>query len=45
MENGYGKIVGRIKDTILRGGENIEPGEIEIVLMTHPDIVNVQVRK
>ncbi|XKL65481.1 hypothetical protein PGB90_008901 [Kerria lacca] len=43
MENGYGKIVGRIKDTILRGGENIEPGEIEIVLMTHPDIVNVQV--
>lgn len=42
-EDGYGQVIGRIKDTIIRGGENIEPGEIEIQLTTHPDIVHVQV--
>lgn len=42
-EDGYGQVIGRIKDTIIRGGENIEPGEIEIQLTTHPDIIHVQV--
>ena len=44
MADGYGKVVGRIKDTIIRGGENIEPSEIENVLAYHPEIVDVQVR-
>jgi fatty-acyl-CoA synthase len=37
------KIVGRIKDMIIRGGENVYPREIEEFLYTHPDIVDVQV--
>lgn len=37
-EEGYLKIVGRIKDMIIRGGENIYPAEIEAVLHTHPDV-------
>lgn len=37
-EDGYLKIVGRIKDMIIRGGENIYPAEIEAVLHTHPDV-------
>ena len=41
--DGYVKIVGRIKDTIIRGGENIAPREVEEFLYTHPDIVDVQV--
>ncbi|XP_046962672.1 medium-chain acyl-CoA ligase ACSF2, mitochondrial [Vanessa cardui] len=41
--NGYGKIVGRFKDIIIRGGENIAPKEIEDQLITHPDIVDCQV--
>ncbi|MGQ0632842.1 MAG: AMP-binding protein [Sporichthyaceae bacterium] len=40
---GYVKIVGRIKDTVIRGGENIAPREVEEFLYTHPDIVDVQV--
>jgi fatty-acyl-CoA synthase len=40
---GYVKIVGRIKDMIIRGGENIYPREIEEFLYTHPDISDVQV--
>lgn len=44
MENGYGQILGRIKETIIRGGENIEPAEVEEVLTKHPDVINVQVR-
>ncbi len=40
---GYVKIVGRIKDMIIRGGENIYPREIEEFLHTHPDISDVQV--
>jgi fatty-acyl-CoA synthase len=42
-EEGYIKIVGRIKDMIIRGGENIYPREIEEFLHTHPQIQNVQV--
>ncbi|XP_029195189.2 medium-chain acyl-CoA ligase ACSF2, mitochondrial-like isoform X2 [Acropora millepora] len=42
-ENGYIKIVGRIKDLIIRGGENIYPTEIEQFLYKHPKIQDVQV--
>ena len=42
-ENGYCKITGRIKDMIIRGGENIYPREIEEFLYTHPRIRDVQV--
>jgi fatty-acyl-CoA synthase len=41
--DGYVKIVGRIKDMVIRGGENIYPREIEEFLMGHPDIVEAQV--
>jgi len=41
--DGYVRIVGRIKDTIIRGGENIAPREVEEFLYTHPQIVDVQV--
>lgn len=40
---GYCKIVGRIKDVVIRGGENLFPKEIEDFLHTHPAIANVQV--
>jgi fatty-acyl-CoA synthase len=40
---GYVKIVGRIKDTIIRGGENIAPLEIEDFLMSHEAVANAQV--
>ena len=40
---GYVNVVGRIKDMIIRGGENVYPREIEEFLYTHPDIVDVQV--
>ncbi len=42
-ENGYLQIVGRIKDMIIRGGENIYPRELEEFLHGHPDILDVQV--
>jgi fatty-acyl-CoA synthase len=42
-EDGYVNIVGRIKDMVIRGGENIYPREIEEFLYSHPDIVDVQV--
>ncbi|KZZ83273.1 AMP-binding protein [Bacillus sp. SJS] len=42
-EEGYVKITGRLKDMIIRGGENIYPREIEEFLYRHPDIVDVQV--
>jgi fatty-acyl-CoA synthase len=42
-ENGYLKITGRLKDMIIRGGENIYPREIEEYLYTHPDVKDVQV--
>lgn len=41
--DGYGRIVGRIKDMIIRGGENIYPREIEEFLFGHPNIEDVQV--
>ena len=42
-DDGYVSIVGRIKDMIIRGGENIYPREVEEFLYGHPDIVDVQV--
>jgi fatty-acyl-CoA synthase len=42
-ESGYVHIVGRLKDMIIRGGENISPREIEEVVVTHPDVSEVQV--
>jgi fatty-acyl-CoA synthase len=41
--DGYYRITGRIKDLIIRGGENIYPREIEEFLHTHPAILDVQV--
>jgi fatty-acyl-CoA synthase len=40
---GYVNIVGRIKDLVIRGGENVYPREVEEFLYTHPDIADVQV--
>jgi len=40
---GYLSIVGRIKDMVIRGGENVYPREIEEFLYSHPDIADVQV--
>ena len=42
-DEGYVNIVGRIKDMIIRGGENVYPREVEEFLYPHPDIVDVQV--
>ncbi|MFI2032751.1 AMP-binding protein [Streptomyces buecherae] len=42
-EDGYVQIVGRIKDMIIRGGENVYPREIEEFLYSHPKIADVQV--
>ncbi|HZZ90540.1 MAG TPA: AMP-binding protein [Caulobacteraceae bacterium] len=41
--DGYGNIVGRIKDMVIRGGENIYPREIEEFLYTHPKVADVTV--
>ena len=41
-DDGYVSIVGRIKDMVIRGGENIYPREVEEYLYSHPDIVDVQ---
>ncbi|MCH1489259.1 MAG: AMP-binding protein [Ilumatobacteraceae bacterium] len=41
--DGYVNITGRIKDLIIRGGENVSPREIEEFLYGHPDIIDVQV--
>jgi fatty-acyl-CoA synthase len=41
--DGYVNIVGRVKDMIIRGGENISPAEIESFLMRHPKIAEAQV--
>ena len=40
-DDGYVNIVGRIKDMIIRGGENVYPREIEEFLYTHPDVADV----
>ena len=42
-EDGYCNVVGRIKDMVIRGGENVYPREIEEFLYTHPDIEDAQV--
>ncbi|MGH9059110.1 MAG: AMP-binding protein, partial [Acidimicrobiales bacterium] len=42
-DEGYLNITGRIKDMVIRGGENVYPREIEEFLYTHPDIVDAQV--
>ncbi len=42
-ENGYYRITGRLKDMIIRGGENIYPREIEEFIYTHPAVKDVQV--
>ena len=42
-QNGYCKITGRLKNMIIRGGENIYPREIEEYLHTHPDVIDVNV--
>ena len=42
-QDGFIKIKGRIKDVVIRGGENLFPKEIEDFLYTHPDISDVQV--
>ena len=41
--NGYGQIVGRIKDMVIRGGENLFPREIEEVHICHPNIIEAYV--
>ncbi|SRX95812.1 AMP-binding domain-containing protein [Nocardioides sp. JS614] [Mycobacterium shimoidei] len=42
-DDGYCNIIGRLKDMVIRGGENVYPREIEEFLLTHPDIDDVQV--
>jgi fatty-acyl-CoA synthase len=42
-EAGYVNITGRIKDMVIRGGENVYPREIEEFLYTHPDVLDAQV--
>ena len=42
-DDGYYRITGRLKDMIIRGGENVYPREIEEFLYTHPKIADVQV--
>lgn len=42
-EDGYGYILGRLKDFLIRGGENIYPKEIEDFLNTHPEVLECHV--
>ncbi|WP_252108580.1 MULTISPECIES: AMP-binding protein [unclassified Halomonas] len=42
-DEGYLQIVGRIKDMVIRGGENVYPKEVEEFLYTHPSVADVQV--
>ncbi|WP_369801062.1 AMP-binding protein [Nocardiopsis sp. SBT366] len=42
-DDGYVSITGRIKDMVIRGGENIYPREVEELLYTHPDLLDAQV--
>ena len=44
-EDGYIQITGRIKDMIIRGGENVYPAEVESFIHLHPKVENVQVSK
>jgi fatty-acyl-CoA synthase len=41
--DGYCRIVGRIKDMLIRGGENVYPAEVEEFLLGHPDVAQAQV--
>lgn len=41
--DGYGKIVGRLKDLVIKGGEKISPKEVEDILDTHPNVIESQV--
>lgn len=43
QEDGYGRIVGRLKEMIIRGGENLFPKEIEDFISTHPNVAEVHV--
>jgi acyl-CoA synthetase (AMP-forming)/AMP-acid ligase II len=43
-EQGFCKIVGRSKDMIIRGGENIYPAELEDFFLKHPQVQEAQVR-
>ncbi len=43
LDGGYLRLVGRIKELIIRGGENISPAEVEDVLMTHPAVADAAV--
>jgi fatty-acyl-CoA synthase len=42
-DDGYLSVTGRIKDMVIRGGENIYPREVEEFLHSHPDIIDAQV--
>ncbi|MEO6790206.1 MAG: AMP-binding protein [Ornithinibacter sp.] len=42
-EHGFVEITGRIKDMVIRGGENVYPREVEEFLYTHPDVLDAQV--
>ena len=41
-QEGYCNIVGRLKDMVIRGGENVYPREVEVFLFTHPAVAEVQ---
>jgi acyl-CoA synthetase (AMP-forming)/AMP-acid ligase II len=43
LDSGYLRLVGRIKELIIRGGENVSPGEVEEVLMSHPAVADAAV--
>jgi acyl-CoA synthetase (AMP-forming)/AMP-acid ligase II len=43
LEDGYLRLVGRIKELIIRGGENISPGEVEDTLLAHPAVADAAV--
>ena len=42
-DDGYVQVTGRIKDLVIRGGENVYPREVEEFLHSHPDVLDVQV--
>lgn len=44
QEDGYARVVGRIKDVIIRIGDKIFPSEVEEFFETHPDIIEAQVQ-
>jgi fatty-acyl-CoA synthase len=44
QEDGYARIVGRIKDVIIKNGDKIFPSELEDFFMMHPNIMEAQVQ-